>query len=103
MIYSKIKLFLYSKPSGYPSSVIMFSSAFVFLIMYLYYGLLQNTFLHFQFFLATSFIFIGIAESLSDEQINVIYLFRIIGISIPIIIFISSLTVPQIILHYGIT
>ena len=95
---SKIKAFLLSEPSGWPIAVVMFSAAFIFIGMYIYFGVLGDSSTIHELFLAGAFASSGIAESLPKEKRRMAGFFRITAIFIPLIMITILLIAPEVII-----
>ncbi|WP_253737224.1 hypothetical protein [Halohasta salina] len=65
---SMIKRFVFSEPAGRLSAAMLFSGSFVFLSVYMYYGILRDVSSGESLVIATGFALSGFAESLPSER-----------------------------------
>lgn len=86
-----------SEPSGRPAAAVMFSGAFLFVGMYVYFGVFGDSSTTHEFFLSESFALSGTAESLPKDRRRTAGVLRVTSILIPLSMIAIIVVAPEII------
>lgn len=93
---SKVSEVVFSEPSGRRSALIMFSGAFVFASLYVYYGILgDSSSISWLYFMIAGNALSGIAESLPKDRRRAAGVFRVTAILVLICLLATISFAPE--------